>query len=54
MSEKKTEERECAYNSGVLCELRRCIRCGFYPDVHWRRVEKIRREMSEAAKEDRP
>lgn len=40
----KPNESLCVHNSHVLCAERNCKKCGWNPECHKRRVEKLRRK----------
>ena len=42
---KKNEVKECRFNCEVLCDIERCRRCGWNPEVAKKRIEKIAKKV---------
>lgn len=39
---------QCPHNEMVLCDFKKCHKCGWHPNVQKARLEKIRQEQQEA------
>lgn len=43
MDSTEKQKGNCPHNAGLICESRNCTKCGFFPEVHERRIAAIRK-----------